>query len=98
MTSILNCDMMEKKRSRPSKSKEWITHSRLSLYLDDKDEVHHYTTDKNGNVQTKKRSWAKLYATLIEGTHKEVEKSISIPKETHLWYCTISTYVRCSSI
>jgi hypothetical protein len=89
---------LEKKRSRPSQSKEWVTHSRLDLFLDDADELHHFTTDEHGNVQTKKRSWAKLHATVVHGTHITENSHITIPPETPLWYCVISSSGRCSSI
>jgi hypothetical protein len=94
------------KMGRPTQTKEWYPNSPIAIIVKLPDIVLHSKSNAHGNVETNKRSWSGLNATVIQGEHNtESNESIAynngpmiVTKGTRIWSCTINQRGTLSSI
>lgn len=84
--------------STKTKTSSWQTHNDLFLLPSDSDIIDYYTVDDRGYIQTNKRAYAGLNATVIIGKHKFEEGGIDIPKLAQIFSCEIGSRGALSSI
>jgi hypothetical protein len=83
---------------RPSKTEKWPNTSNITIHLKESDITGHYPTNDKGCVNTNKRSFNNLTATVICGNPMIFEDRIEIDENSQIWECIINNVGALSSI
>jgi len=83
---------------RPSKTEKWPNTSNITIHLNENDIVGYYSTNDKGCVNTNKRSYNNLTATVIYGNPMIFEDKIEVDKNSQIWECIINNVGALSSI
>lgn len=80
------------------KTEKWPNTSRVTIHLKSNDVVDNYTTNDKGCVNTNKRAYNNLTATVIDGNPVILEDKIDVDENSHIWECIINNVGALSSV
>ena len=83
---------------RPSKTDKWPNTSKITIHLNENDIIGHYPTNDKGCVNTNKRAYSNLTATVIYGNPVILKDRIEVDNNSQIWECQINNVGALSSI